>query len=1222
MQYRHRKTRNQTTSPQRNSSTHRHRQLCPEHLESRFLLDGDLIISGLIDGPLSGGTPKAIELYATSDIADLSKYAIGSANNGGGTDGPELILSGAATAGQFLYVASEAVEFTNFFGFPPDFTSSAANINGDDAIELFFDSNADGITAPAALDDIVIDVFGEIAVDGTGQSWEHLDGWAYRIDGTGPDGETFDVSSWTFSGIDALDGESINSAATTPFPTGTYKSSSSPTTQLPEIEVSSGSIILSGDNTPDLSDGTDFGSVVLASTVSRNFTVSNTGDANLQLTGSPLVGISGSSAFSISAQPGSNTVGPNGSTSFTIAFNPANTGSVSATVSIANSDTDENPYTFDVSGNGIVAASPQIAIQGNGQLIGNGDNNPSVADGTDFGAISTTSSKQQTYVIDNSNGTATLTITDVTLSGTNASDFTVANVPVAVSAGGSASFDVTFAPSAEGLRTATVFVQSNDSDTLTYSFGIHGVGNTSVAGEPGSVVFSEVMQNPSAVNDSVGEYFELWNTTSQPIDIDGWIIRDDVTESESHTINNGGSLVISPNGYLLLAIEGDSAINGGLTPDYVYSRISLGNGLDGLILTDASGTLIDGVTWDDGASFPDPVGASMEFIHESGNPATANDNGDNWQTATSLLPSGDSGTPGYPNKASQPTVPGDGSGTASILLDKFLWDINGSPALHHQIQVDDELIYSFNVTNDGDKALTNVSVSDPLPGLVMDSKVAEPYIAYQQLASIPANGILGPFASVDRELASDPFEAKAWDNFSFSDYTVIDAFSWTGAYVEPFATGLTPMTDFLIEVFTDNQGVPGALQHSFQVDGGAAGINDANVESKPLGHTAENGGPVFEYMAMLPFTLLDPGDYWLSVTALQTFPNPAGIIDPTWQWHLGSASGDGIYSFDDTFDDVGDNDNGDVDSAPRPTRFEAGKDLAFTWHAARLVDFDGSLQPGEMVMFMGTYYVTQADIDAGGVTNTATASADSDGGSVTSTDTFQWNIDQELGLVITEFANGMAMEGEAVTTQGEVGPLVPAHAAVSVTYRVTNIGNSTLYDVTLDDTMRESAPQLNSYSDDASDGILSPGESWEFTVSEIAKVGLMHTATTVSGITATGQRIVQTDSASFVGFLPDGQQPPTDCVPGDSDLDGNGIVGFSDFLMLSAQFGNSGAGLSADVDCNGVIDFADFLQMAGDFGNPSSSDILPPAVDEIFSKPEDTQTGRRPRTFGGRQTRN
>ena len=168
-----------------------------------------LIVTGVMDGPLSGGVPKTIELYVLEDITDLSQYGIGSANNGGGTDGEEFTLSGSATAGQFIYIASESKGFNSFFGFDPDFTDSAANINGDDAIELFFKGN-------------VVDVFGDINVDGTNQPWEYLDGWAYRVDETGPDGSTFMISNWTFSGSNSLDGESTNAAAVSPFPIGSY----------------------------------------------------------------------------------------------------------------------------------------------------------------------------------------------------------------------------------------------------------------------------------------------------------------------------------------------------------------------------------------------------------------------------------------------------------------------------------------------------------------------------------------------------------------------------------------------------------------------------------------------------------------------------------------------------------------------------------------------------------------------------------------------------------------------------------------------------------------------------------------------------------------------------------------------------------------------------------------------------------------------------------------
>lgn len=56
----------------------------------------DLMITGVIDGPLPGGVPKAVQLIALTDIADLSIYGLGSANNGGGTDGEEYTFPAVA----------------------------------------------------------------------------------------------------------------------------------------------------------------------------------------------------------------------------------------------------------------------------------------------------------------------------------------------------------------------------------------------------------------------------------------------------------------------------------------------------------------------------------------------------------------------------------------------------------------------------------------------------------------------------------------------------------------------------------------------------------------------------------------------------------------------------------------------------------------------------------------------------------------------------------------------------------------------------------------------------------------------------------------------------------------------------------------------------------------------------------------------------------------------
>jgi len=153
----------------------------------------DMKIVGALDGPLAGGLPKMIEVYVINDIPDLTLFGIGSANNGGGTDGQEFTFpAGSATAGTFLYLASEAPMFTTYFGFAPDYTDGAASINGDDAIELFQNGN-------------VVDIYGDINVDGTGTAWDHLDSFAHRNNGTGPDGSTFVLGNWTVTAPNTLD---------------------------------------------------------------------------------------------------------------------------------------------------------------------------------------------------------------------------------------------------------------------------------------------------------------------------------------------------------------------------------------------------------------------------------------------------------------------------------------------------------------------------------------------------------------------------------------------------------------------------------------------------------------------------------------------------------------------------------------------------------------------------------------------------------------------------------------------------------------------------------------------------------------------------------------------------------------------------------------------------------------------------------------------------------
>ncbi|MCG8327470.1 MAG: HYR domain-containing protein, partial [Chitinophagales bacterium] len=95
----------------------------------------------------------------------------------------------------------------------------------------------------------------------------------------------------------------------------------------------------------------DFGNVnIMGGSASGIFTITNLGDVNLLLNGNPdAIAISGSSSFSVT-QPALTTIAPAGNTTFQVSYNPANDdcSEQTATISIANNDPDEDPFTFTV----------------------------------------------------------------------------------------------------------------------------------------------------------------------------------------------------------------------------------------------------------------------------------------------------------------------------------------------------------------------------------------------------------------------------------------------------------------------------------------------------------------------------------------------------------------------------------------------------------------------------------------------------------------------------------------------------------------------------------------------------------------------------------------------------------------------------------------------------------------------------------------------------------
>jgi len=320
----------------------------------------------------------------------------------------------------------------------------------------------------------------------------------------------------------------------------------------PEMDLTgkSSTPIASGDTSPSTTDGTDFGNSGIGVPLTQTFTITNSGTANLTLSGSPLVAISGTHAadFSVTATP-SSPVAASGTTTFTIQFSPSAAGARTASISIANNDGNENPYTFSIQGTGIVLA-PEIALTGKSSTpISSGDTSPSTTDGTDFGSTNVGTPVTQTFTIANS-GTAALNLTGsplVAMSGTHAGDFTVTATPTSpVTAGGTTTFTIQFSPSAAGLRSASVSIANNDADENPYTFSIQGTGvipapEIDVRGNSVSIANGDITPATS-------DYTDYGN-----VNISGG------TLDHAFTIANTGTAALNLTGSPLVAISGTNA---------------------------------------------------------------------------------------------------------------------------------------------------------------------------------------------------------------------------------------------------------------------------------------------------------------------------------------------------------------------------------------------------------------------------------------------------------------------------------------------------------------------------------------------------------------------------------------------------------------------------------------------------------------------------------------
>ena len=198
-----------------------------------------------------------------------------------------------------------------------------------------------------------------------------------------------------------------------------------------------------------------------------------------------------------------------------------------------------------------------------------------------------------------------------------------------------------------GAHTVTLFATDLDGEVGQDSIVVT-VEDVPVEPEPGDLVFSELMIDPDVVDDTIGEWVELYNTSGSTLNIGGYSFHDE--DVDQYTLE--GDIFVAPYDYVVLCANVDLAVNGGVPCDAVFFRdstgvgLALANGPDEVVLSRPDGTEIDGLHYDNSWYLPGAAIGVDPAWQRSGD----NDDPSHWcAQVTVVSTSGEPGTPGLAN---------------------------------------------------------------------------------------------------------------------------------------------------------------------------------------------------------------------------------------------------------------------------------------------------------------------------------------------------------------------------------------------------------------------------------------------------------------------------------------------------------------------------------------------------------------------------------------------
>jgi len=329
----------------------------------------------------------------------------------------------------------------------------------------------------------------------------------------------------------------------------------------------------------------NFGSVATGGYSNKSITLTNGGDGILHVTSTTITGTNASEfhrngAWSdITLAPGET------SRQISYSFKPTSTGSKSASVSIASDDPDVNPFTIPLSGTGVAGHNLTVSQEGSGtgnvsindwswslpftwaytrgfhlkleatasagsrfdywsgNYVVSGTNlmefnmpaydisvaahfselQPDIASDPvswNYGSIATGGISVKTFIVSNA-GTADLSGTSTTITGTNASEFSIQSGAGAftLTPGATHNITVRFSPTSAGSKSATLSITSNDPDENPFFIALTGAG--SGGGDTFSIVVDGVKDNFYSQLKGPGDGFlqlryYAWNENGKP----------------------------------------------------------------------------------------------------------------------------------------------------------------------------------------------------------------------------------------------------------------------------------------------------------------------------------------------------------------------------------------------------------------------------------------------------------------------------------------------------------------------------------------------------------------------------------------------------------------------------------------------------------------------------------------------------------------------------------